>query len=84
VLEKRVLAQHVTFAIVVAALRGASRVGIGSVGRRGVVGLGGRKRRVCGRGGCVGERIGVFGRGGVVRAAAEQFGARFGGLLWGG
>jgi hypothetical protein len=81
VLEKGVLAQHRALAVVVAAGRGAGRVGIGPVGGVWVVGLRGRPGRVCGGGGRVGQRVGVLGGGGVVRAAAEQLGACCGSLL---
>jgi hypothetical protein len=82
VLKEGVFAQHAAFAVVLASLHSSSRVCIGPVGRCGVVGLGGRKRRVGGS--CcagVGHGIRVFGRGGVVWAATKQFGARFGCLL---
>jgi hypothetical protein len=81
VLEESVLAEHVALAVVIAARRGAGRVSIRPVGGVWIDGLGGRPGRMCGGSGSVGQRVGVLGGGGVVRAAAEQFGARCGSLL---
>jgi hypothetical protein len=68
-LEEGVLAEHVTLTVVVSTRRGASRIRIGPIGGVGVVGLGWRKGRVCGSCAGVGQRVGVLGRGSVVRAA---------------
>ena len=57
-----------TLAIIVTALRCASRVWVWSVGSIGVVGLGGCKGRMLG--GEIRLCVGVFGRSCVVRTAA--------------
>ena len=82
VLEEGVFAQHAALAVVLAALLGAGRVCVGPVGGVGVVGLGCKGRVRGGGGGCVGQRVRVLGRGGVVWAAAEQFCARLDCLLY--
>jgi hypothetical protein len=79
VLEEGILARHAALAVVVALLR-AGRVCVGAVGGVGVV-RGRREGRVCGGGGLCGQRIWVLGRGGVVRAAAQQLDACLDALL---
>jgi hypothetical protein len=69
VLEERVLAQHVTFAVVFAALLGTSGICIGTIGSGRIVGLGRRERRMCSSGACVGQRVGILGSGRVVWTA---------------
>jgi hypothetical protein len=80
-LEEGVFAQHVTLAIIFTALLCAGGVGVGAVGSGWVVGLGRRERRVCGCGAGIWGRVGVFGRGCVMGAAAQQLSARLCRLL---
>jgi hypothetical protein len=80
-IEECVLSQHMTFAIVVAALWCTSGVCVWSIRSIGIVGPGRCEGGMLRRGRKIGLCIGVFGRGCVVWTATEQFCARFCRLL---